>query len=840
MQRKSTTCLFAIACAAGGLLPAQCATTWRPGLVAPGINSPNNAVRAIAWWDPDGSGPRGQVLVFGGAFAIPSVGACNLAIYDPATGAFAALPDQPNSHVFAIAVLANGDLVVGGSFTAIGAQSASRLARWDGTSWSGLGAGVANATGGALIETLLASPNGELWVGGQFTTAGGAPASGLARWDGSQWHGFAGFDGAVHCLDRRPNGSVLVGGSFQAPGSTLRVNLAEWDGANWSTFGNALTGPNIRVESVFVLPNGNMFAAGVFTLLGNEPHNNIARWDGTSWSASPGFLGRPQAFAALPNGDVLAASVIVIPAGTIFGVVRWDGTQWTEYARRIGEVHAMTMSPSGELLVAGNLAVLDDEPVRGLARWDGTRWNALGHGFDDDVRGLIELPTGELVAYGAFRYAPYQPTTALVRWDGAAWRPMPASVNAGSWFNAPDCAALDRLGDLWLGGALPASTTANAILRWNGGGWDELAAPFRVSCMAFVGGDLHAGCPYATSLGRSIRRHDGIQWFDLGAGLDGPVRALLAHGPGELIAAGEFLCSGALPLPRVARWDGTAWHPLGDGFDGPVLALAELPNGDVIAAGRFYRDGLGMQSLDLVARWDGATWHSLGSGLGGPLAAQVNALLVLPDGDLLVAGEFDHAGGVPLANIARWDGASWSAVGGGIDGPVLALAQLADGTVVAGGRFQSAGGRLSSHFARLGTSCPAGATALGIGCAGAAGPLTLEAAALPWTGGSYRATCYGVSPSAIAIELLGLQSPQLPLSTLHPAALPGCMLRASADAALLRLPHQGAIASQFALADDPVFAGLVLFHQVLAGEFAGGQLTALASSNGLRLTIGTF
>ncbi|HEX5131188.1 MAG TPA: hypothetical protein VFX92_01745, partial [Candidatus Krumholzibacteria bacterium] len=55
-------------------------------------------------------------------------------------------------------------------------------------------------------------------------------------------------------------------------------------------------------------------------------------------------------------------------------------------------------------------------------------------------------------------------------------------------------------------------------------------------------------------------------------------------------------------------------------------------------------------------------------GVDGP----VHALAAAPDA-LYVAGEFSSASGIPAANIARWDGTSWSPLGAGIDGPVFAL-----------------------------------------------------------------------------------------------------------------------------------------------------------------------
>jgi hypothetical protein len=68
-------------------------------------------------------------------------------------------------------------------------------------------------------------------------------------------------------------------------------------------------------------------------------------------------------------------------------------------------------------------------------------------------------------------------------------------------------------------------------------------------------------------------------------------------------------------------------------------------------------------------------------------------------GFLFAGGDFTEAGGVPASKIAKWDGASWSALGSGTNATVRALAS--DGTYLyAGGDFATAGGKPSSYFGR--------------------------------------------------------------------------------------------------------------------------------------------
>ncbi|MFN9275179.1 MAG: hypothetical protein ACK6D2_05535, partial [Planctomycetota bacterium] len=95
-----------------------------------------------------------------------------------------------DSAVRAFARLPNGDLVAGGAFTIAGGNPASRIARWDGSAWWPLGAGVTGSSGPptvTTVECMLVLPNGDLVVGGNFTTPSGVPANSIARWNGATW-----------------------------------------------------------------------------------------------------------------------------------------------------------------------------------------------------------------------------------------------------------------------------------------------------------------------------------------------------------------------------------------------------------------------------------------------------------------------------------------------------------------------------------------------------------------------------------------------------------------------------------------------------------------------------
>jgi hypothetical protein len=85
-------------------------------------------------------------------------------------------------------------------------------------------------------------------------------------------------------------------------------------------------------------------------------------------------------------------------------------------------------------------------------------------------------------------------------------------------------------------------------------------------------------------------------------------------------------------------------------------------------------------------------------------------LAVLPDGDVVVGGQFiSTAGGVAVNNIARYNPSTgvWSALGQGTNYHVYSLLALSTGDVMVGGEFFAAGGVQAVRIARYKFARPA-------------------------------------------------------------------------------------------------------------------------------------
>ena len=318
-----------------------------PGWQAMGSGM-NGGVRALA------AGPDGRSLHAGGKFTIASGAAANyVARWDGATSSWQALAGGVDGGgvdgpVAALALGPDGSLYAGGEFTTAGGVTANHVARWDGSAWRALGKGVDGA-----VAALAVGPDGSLYAGGDFTTAGGVPANHVARWDGatSAWQALgSGADGAVAALALGSDGALYAGGRFTTAGGVAADNVARWDGAAWRALGSGVSDCDwngCSVSALAVGPDGSLYAGGNFATAGGVAANNVARWDGSAWQA----LGS--------------------------GVTRKDGYS--------DSVSALVVAPDGSLYVAGDFEVAGSVTGRGAARWDRatSSWQPLGSGLCD-------------------------------------------------------------------------------------------------------------------------------------------------------------------------------------------------------------------------------------------------------------------------------------------------------------------------------------------------------------------------------------------------------------------------------------------------------------------------
>ena len=238
----------------------------------------------------------------------------------------------------------------------------------------------------ARVTALGTFRNGHLLVGGRFTTAGGQPSSGIARYGSAGWATGFQIGGDVESHAFLANGDLVVGGYFSSASGVPVNRIARRTQTGWVPLGD---GFDDGVLALCVRQNGELIAAGSFANSGPTPTPRIARWDGSAW----------QPLASSVNGQI-----------------------WTLHER-----------PNGDLIAGGNFQSIDGVVIKGIARFDGAQWHDMASvTLNIRVNDLIELPDGRLGAIGNFTLIGGVFAHSIAAWDGAGWNSLGADFGAGT------------------------------------------------------------------------------------------------------------------------------------------------------------------------------------------------------------------------------------------------------------------------------------------------------------------------------------------------------------------------------------------------------------------------
>ncbi|MGY6555092.1 MAG: hypothetical protein ACXIUM_11305 [Wenzhouxiangella sp.] len=572
-----------------------------------------------------------------------------------------------------------------GLFNAASGRRVNRIARWNGWHWEAIGEGLGGAINAAQVFN---DGSGELlFVGGSFINR-------LARWDGETLSVVPGLGSTVHDLSVFDDGggeSLYIGGEFTSATGAGTVNrIVRYNAQGFSAVG---AGFDDTVRVLKVLDDGSgpaLYAGGSFTTADGEEAKGIARWDGQQWHPiGDGLDGSVRAIAMHDDGNGLA----LYAGGDFAGhVARWDGEEWSTVGDGVDNfVNDFAVYDDGSgpaLYITGGFQQSGSAPARRLARWDGADWLEVGGGLGGagDHLDVIERVPGNpvlLVAGGFVEAGDVRPQRMAV-WDGTSWDsfgtgldPAQVSVRATSVFDDGSGPAVFAGGGFIGAGGLPL----RAIARWDASGWARVGDGTGFNSTAEI---------------------DSMTVFDDG---DGPA----------LYVGGSFSSIDGVPARNLARWDGQSWSEVAGGVNCRVNGLfvyqePGAPRPSLYVGGCFTFVGESNLSANRVARWDGDTWSNLGSGVSGGGGPRVYAFEVFDDGTgpaLIVAGNFNNAGGGTVNNIAKWrTGEGWSALGVGTDNTVRAiLSDHADplsgeASLYAVGAFSNAGGQPASRIAR--------------------------------------------------------------------------------------------------------------------------------------------
>ncbi|MDX2130695.1 MAG: hypothetical protein SFY69_01425 [Planctomycetota bacterium] len=624
------------------------------GFIGAGEVAPMSTVAprtdASVRWDPDGPGPQPELLVVAGSFgSMDGVPARGVAAWDGRTwralGAGLGTGIGTTDGVFALAVH-NGDLYAGGRFTVNNdSQHVLQVARYDGTSWSTVGA----LFGGSAI-TSLASHDGTLYAGGDFTVSGQQGAD-FARLSGSAWLttsfstvGPGASNSRVEAMTIY-NGSLVVAGSFP-------YRVATFNGIGFNPLPPPVSCPFQCNGSITALlaEGEDLYVAGDFRLFQTNEQPGVMKFDGATWTplqttlpASARSIARYQGFLYLFTGSSNANAAILRRSGNEWfpvGPARWYGPAILTI-RALGEYN-------GQLILGGNFgpADLNNQQnfryVRAIAQFDGTDVVPLSRGVNARVTSMIAWDNGSVLGVGRFPSAGSQPAGYIgLRSEDGFWTPFAPGLNAQAWAVCRFQNGFAVGGQFDLAGAVDA----NKVAYWDGQGWNALGEGLESPpvWLGVVNGELWAATAETLSTGffNGLFAWNGTSWRSL------PIPTWSGR---IVLVNGEAFTSGVdqFQIPRVYKWDGAA-------FQAMPLPQA-VTRASVLGV---FRDTLYAAGGSLVYAWSAGGWE-LVANMPTNVTGTVGPALAANDDFMYIAADLNNG---MFQQVYSWDGRAWAAHG---------------------------------------------------------------------------------------------------------------------------------------------------------------------------------
>lgn len=332
----------------------------------------------------------------------------------------------PNSIVYQVVTDTNtSGFFVGGTFTMFDGHSRMYVARVSSDGTHDTNYAAPNPDG--PVQALALQADGKLLIGGSFYSVGGVTRQGIARLNTNgtldlTFSNALSANGFVYSLATLPNGQIIAGGQFSTVNGITRSNLVRLntDGSvdtSWGT-NNMLNG---SVQSLSVQNDGRILVAGFFSSATGTNRNQVARFndDGTldltfNIGNGPNFSTAAYVVKALSNGQVMVGGGF-----TAFNsvnrpyLVRLSNTgavDSTFNANISGSsILAIDEQPDGKLLIGGNFAVFHNSAnTSGFMRYltNGTPDTSFkpgtGFNFNAVIQAIALQNDGRMIVGGSF------------------------------------------------------------------------------------------------------------------------------------------------------------------------------------------------------------------------------------------------------------------------------------------------------------------------------------------------------------------------------------------------------------------------------------------------------
>lgn len=552
-----------------------------------------------------------------------------------------------NGIVYDIKVLADGKILVAGSFTTYNGQPCDRLVRLnaDGS------IDPTFSTGGisSSVSSISIASDGKIAIAGGFSTINGISRTRIAQLnaDGSLDLTFdcgTGYNAAIGDIAYQADGKIVVCNSTDVlitynGVSVTRITRLNSDGTLDASFsaGQIYNGYCVMVDS-----DQKIMIGGYFNGIGIQPINNLVRLqvNGTvdlSFAMSGGASGKVNAMKVLENGKILIGGGFLAYNGgykqrtarlLTNGLLDTTYTNFYANSPSSGSILAIEPIANGKFYFGGDFFIMDNSQnlsYRRLMRCnaDGTPDNSFALANDQlngNVFALGKQSGDRIIAGGNFTHVSGFTKNRILRLT--ALGNEDATFQTGSGFNGTtQCIKVDANDKVIIGGAFTTfnGTNISRIVRLNENGTIDTS-------------------------------------FQVGTGANGLVRAIDIHSSGKIVIVGDFDTINDVPRDRIAQLNADGSVDLtfdpGVSADSTITSVVVQPDGTMIIGGYFLNvQGMPCKKIAKLKE-NGSLDSTFDSGTGFE-GGNVLCLALQNDGKVLTGGDFITSQGTRRTRINR-------------------------------------------------------------------------------------------------------------------------------------------------------------------------------------------
>lgn len=307
--------------------------------------------------------------------------------------------------------------------------------------WTRLGVALANGFDGAVNAIAVDKQRGRVYFGGAFVaTAGTSPITlnGIGYWDGSQMVAMGGTPGVsggtatVYAIAIAPNGDVYVGGNFTAAGGSTADGFARFNVAagTWTQYTQGT--PGDIIYAIAIDGNGLIYAAGNFiNWNANANSDYIFSFDGSSTFnnlSTPPFSATefPRYYQglAVDSNNVLWAGGVNTGAGT-GSLYKWNGSAWTTVATTDSGsgngINCIAIDLNDDVYAGGKFTTLGGVTVSKIALYNGSAIAPVGSGLSDIEPYAMAFDANRMLTAGGNETSGIASIFSLYHWVKGAW-----------------------------------------------------------------------------------------------------------------------------------------------------------------------------------------------------------------------------------------------------------------------------------------------------------------------------------------------------------------------------------------------------------------------------------